>query len=100
VLYVIPTGQNPSGATLPEERRREIYGIAQQHNFIILEDDPYFHLQLDKQQVPTYLPIYLLQLALSSPLSRSRSRSRWLCLGCWRRRLTMIGGGGVNRAGR
>lgn len=50
VLYVIPTGQNPSGATLPEERRREIYGIAQQHNLIILEDDPYFHLQLDKQQ--------------------------------------------------
>jgi len=48
VLYVIPTGQNPSGATMPEARRREVYALAQRHNLIILEDDPYFHLQLDK----------------------------------------------------
>jgi len=51
VLYLIPTGQNPSGATLPEERRREIYAIAQQYNLLILEDDPYFHLQLDTKEV-------------------------------------------------
>jgi len=50
VLYLIPTGQNPSGATLPEERRREIYAIAQQYNLLILEDDPYFHLQLDTKE--------------------------------------------------
>jgi aromatic amino acid aminotransferase I len=72
VLYVIPTGQNPSGATLPEDRRREIYGIAQQHNLIILEDDPYFHLQLDKKEVvPSLTPS-----AASPPFRRVVSTCR------------------------
>jgi kynurenine/2-aminoadipate aminotransferase len=46
VIYVIPTGQNPSGATLSNARREELYHIAQEHDLLILEDDPYWHLQL------------------------------------------------------
>ena len=46
VIYVIPTGQNPSGATLSNARRSELYKIAQDHDLLILEDDPYWHLQL------------------------------------------------------
>lgn len=41
VLYTIPTGSNPTGATIPAERRREIYSIAREHDLLILEDDPY-----------------------------------------------------------
>ena len=48
VLYLIPTGQNPSGASLPVERKREIYKIACAHDLLVLEDDPYWNLQLDK----------------------------------------------------
>jgi kynurenine/2-aminoadipate aminotransferase len=44
VLYVIPTGQNPAGCTLSEERKRQIYRLACKHNIIILEDDPYYFL--------------------------------------------------------
>eukprot|EP01094_Clydonella_sp_ATCC50884_P004313 TRINITY_DN13341_c0_g1_i2.p1 TRINITY_DN13341_c0_g1~~TRINITY_DN13341_c0_g1_i2.p1 ORF type:complete len:319 (+),score=71.50 TRINITY_DN13341_c0_g1_i2:202-1158(+) len=46
ILYCIPTGQNPSGATLPNARREHIYEIACKHDILILEDDPYWNLQL------------------------------------------------------
>eukprot|EP01064_Diplonema_japonicum_P003754 TRINITY_DN12444_c1_g4_i1.p1 TRINITY_DN12444_c1_g4~~TRINITY_DN12444_c1_g4_i1.p1 ORF type:complete len:437 (+),score=99.05 TRINITY_DN12444_c1_g4_i1:46-1311(+) len=46
VLYTIPTGQNPSGATIPDDRRIEIYSIAQDHDVVIMEDDPYYYLYL------------------------------------------------------
>ncbi|KAJ5355958.1 hypothetical protein N7517_010567 [Penicillium concentricum] len=47
LLYLIPTGQNPTGATQGLERRRNIYHIAQEHDLIILEDDPYYFLQMN-----------------------------------------------------
>src|SRR5581483_178648 len=40
-VYTIPTFQNPSGRTLSEERRRRIVELAQQHDLVVLEDDPY-----------------------------------------------------------
>jgi len=44
VLYTVPTGQNPSGTTLPTERKQQIYEIASKYDLIILEDDPYYNL--------------------------------------------------------
>ncbi|KAF2675222.1 PLP-dependent transferase [Microthyrium microscopicum] len=49
VLYTVPTGQNPTGATMGEERRRMIYEVCCKHDVYILEDEPYYFLQL-----PTY----------------------------------------------
>jgi aromatic amino acid aminotransferase I len=46
-LYTIPTGQNPSGTTLSNQRKEQIYKIAQKYNFIIIEDDPYWFLQFE-----------------------------------------------------
>jgi aromatic amino acid aminotransferase I / 2-aminoadipate transaminase len=46
LLYTIPTGANPTGATLSEERRREIYRICQKHDIYIMEDEPYYFLQM------------------------------------------------------
>lgn len=45
LLYTIPTGQNPTGTTLPIERRLEIYALAQKYDMIIVEDEPYYFLQ-------------------------------------------------------
>ncbi|KAG0364213.1 pyridoxal phosphate-dependent transferase [Gamsiella multidivaricata] len=45
VVYLIPTGQNPTGATMSIQRRRDIIQVAQQHNLILIEDDPYYYLQ-------------------------------------------------------
>ena len=46
LLYTIPTGQNPTGSSLSDDRKEEIYKIAQKHDFIIIEDEPYYFLQV------------------------------------------------------
>ncbi|EFN61164.1 Kynurenine/alpha-aminoadipate aminotransferase mitochondrial, partial [Camponotus floridanus] len=50
LLYINPTGSNPTGAVLSETRRRKVYELAQKYNFLIVEDDPYYFVHfLDKQ---------------------------------------------------
>lgn len=44
LLYTIPTYQNPTGTTLSPERRRHVLELAEQYDFIILEDDAYGEL--------------------------------------------------------
>ncbi|CAI6099932.1 unnamed protein product [Clonostachys chloroleuca] len=46
VLYTVPSGQNPTGATQGTERRKAIYQVAQKHDIYILEDEPYYFLQM------------------------------------------------------
>jgi 2-aminoadipate transaminase len=41
VLYTIPTFQNPSGRTLPVERRRHLVDLARERGLLLFEDDPY-----------------------------------------------------------
>ena len=47
VLYVIPTGSNPTGASLSLARKQAIYALACRYNLLLLEDDPYYYLQLN-----------------------------------------------------
>lgn len=47
LIYTICTGQNPTGSCLSKERREEIYKIAQKHDLIIIEDEPYYFLQME-----------------------------------------------------
>ncbi|KAJ3485106.1 hypothetical protein NLG97_g6890 [Lecanicillium saksenae] len=47
VLYTVPTGQNPTGATQGIERRRAVYAVAQKHDLFIIEDEPYYFLQME-----------------------------------------------------
>eukprot|EP01116_Phalansterium_solitarium_P024760 TRINITY_DN915_c2_g1_i2.p1 TRINITY_DN915_c2_g1~~TRINITY_DN915_c2_g1_i2.p1 ORF type:complete len:429 (+),score=144.14 TRINITY_DN915_c2_g1_i2:457-1743(+) len=53
VLYLIPNGQNPSGSTLSHERKLRVYELARQYNLLIMEDDPYYYLQLPTAARPT-----------------------------------------------
>ena len=46
VLYTIPCGQNPTGRTQSLARKRAICAVAEKHDLIIIEDDPYYFLQL------------------------------------------------------
>jgi len=59
VLYTIPTGSNPTGASLSLERKKTIYEIASEFNLLILEDDPYYYLRLegDRKQHPSFLEL-------------------------------------------
>jgi DNA-binding transcriptional MocR family regulator len=47
VLYTIPTGSNPTGATMPNDRRARLYALAVEHDLLLLEDDPYYYMDLD-----------------------------------------------------
>lgn len=51
MLYTIPTFQNPSGKTLPEERRRKIAELANSYHMVVAEDDPYRDLRYDGNPV-------------------------------------------------
>ncbi|KAL8700648.1 MAG: hypothetical protein Q9201_005334 [Fulgogasparrea decipioides] len=51
-LYTVPTGQNPTGATQSAQRRREIYACAQKHDVYIIEDEPYYFLQMQPYTGP------------------------------------------------
>jgi 2-aminoadipate transaminase len=41
LVYVIPTGQNPTGSSMPTERRRRLVELAEQHDFLVLADEVY-----------------------------------------------------------
>lgn len=59
LLYTVPTGQNPTGATQGIERRKKIYRVAQKHDVYIMEDEPYYFLQMQPytgQGVPDVPP--------------------------------------------
>jgi len=51
-IYTIPTGQNPSGATMPTDRKKKIYEICSKHDILIIEDDPYALLSLPPLSEP------------------------------------------------
>lgn len=40
-LYTIPTYQNPTGVTLPEERRKRLVELSQRYSFTIVADEVY-----------------------------------------------------------
>ena len=44
LLYTIPNFQNPSGRLMTQERRAAVLAIAEEHDFLIIEDDPYGEL--------------------------------------------------------
>ncbi len=52
-LYMIPDFQNPSGESLTLEEREMLVGLAQKHDFLIVEDSPYRELRYEGESVPT-----------------------------------------------
>ncbi|MBR6165691.1 MAG: PLP-dependent aminotransferase family protein [Clostridia bacterium] len=52
MLYTIPTFQNPSGKTLPADRRKKIAELANQYHVIVAEDDPYRDLRYEGSSLP------------------------------------------------
>jgi len=44
LLYTIPNFQNPSGRLMTQKRRSAVLGLAEKHDFLVIEDDPYGEL--------------------------------------------------------
>lgn len=53
-IYTIPTFQNPTGVTMPLERRKRMLELAEQYQTLILEDDAY-HGLLFEGEVPPWV---------------------------------------------
>jgi 2-aminoadipate transaminase len=64
MVYVIPTFQNPSGICWSLERRQALSQAAAEHDFIILEDDPYGRLRYSGTHVPAIAGIDGLQRSI------------------------------------
>ncbi|KAI5287434.1 Aromatic/aminoadipate aminotransferase 1 [Ascosphaera aggregata] len=48
LFYTIPTGHNPTGITHSLERRKAIYEVSRKHDLVLVEDEPYYFLQMQK----------------------------------------------------
>ncbi|MCX7711336.1 MAG: PLP-dependent aminotransferase family protein [Clostridia bacterium] len=53
LIYTLPTFQNPSGAVMDLERRRQLLDLAWRYQIPILEDDPYGELRYEGNKIPS-----------------------------------------------
>jgi len=92
VLYTIPSGHSPTGATQPLERKKAIHKVAEEYDLIIIEDDPYYFLRTecshqtapDSNDIEAYLsslPQSFLSLDHSGRVVRLDSTSKILAPG-------------------
>jgi len=51
-LYTVPTFHNPAGVTLSLARRPEVLALAERHDLLVLEDNPYGLLGFDGEPLP------------------------------------------------
>ena len=56
-IYVVPDFQNPTGTTLPQERRIKILELAEKYNTLVLEDSPYRQVRFEGQAPDTFLKL-------------------------------------------
>jgi 2-aminoadipate transaminase len=70
-LYLIPTFQNPSGRTLPLERRQRVVELAREHDLLVLEDDPYGLVRYNGDPVPSLFELSGGDVAYSSSFSKT-----------------------------
>jgi 2-aminoadipate transaminase len=52
-IYVLPNFQNPTGTTLPMERRKRLVELADRYGVPIIEDDPYGQLRFEGEHLPS-----------------------------------------------
>ena len=85
LLYTVPNFQNPSGATLPLERRRHLAALADRFGFLIVEDDPYGVLRFRGEHVPSIRTFSdrVVTLGTASKLLAPGLRVAWLAAPEW-----------------
>jgi len=56
-IYALPNFQNPTGSTLPMERRLKLVELADRYGVPIIEDDPYGQLRFEGDHLPSLVVI-------------------------------------------
>ncbi|MFB0543420.1 MAG: PLP-dependent aminotransferase family protein [Candidatus Bathyarchaeia archaeon] len=49
MLYTVPSFQNPTGAVMPRSNRRRVLDLAEDHDFLIVEDNPYGYIAFEEE---------------------------------------------------
>ena len=57
LLYLMPNFQNPTGASIPMDRRYRLLEIAGKHDFMLIEDDPYGELIFEGEKLSSLLSL-------------------------------------------
>ena len=81
LLYLVPTFANPTGRTLPAERRAAIAALATAHDLWVVEDDPYGELRYRGAPIPalaTGAPDHVVHLGSFSKIGAPGLRLGWL----------------------
>ena len=80
LLYTIPTFQNPTGRTLPQERRDALVALARRGGFWLLEDDPYGELRYRGAPLPPLAALddRVLSLSTLSKIAAPGLRIGWV----------------------
>lgn len=69
LVYLTPTFQNPTGRTIPMDRRIEIARIITKHNALLVEDDPYSMLRYRGEElapIKTLAPDHVMYISTLS----------------------------------
>lgn len=80
-LYIIPDFQNPSGETLTLEERIVLADLAEEYDFLIVEDCPYRELRYSGEELPTVYSLYpdrVLHLGSFSKIFAPGFRLGWI----------------------
>jgi 2-aminoadipate transaminase len=81
LLYTIPTFQNPTGRTLPLDRREALVEAARRGGFWLLEDDPYGELRYGGEPLPPLAALdgeRVLSLSTLSKIAAPGLRIGWV----------------------
>ena len=80
LLYTIPTFQNPTGRTLPLDRREALVALARRAGFWLLEDDPYGELRYRGDGLPPLAALdgRVLSLSTLSKIAAPGLRIGWV----------------------
>ena len=76
LAHIIPNFHNPAGCTLSLDKRHRLIELAERHDFVLFEDDPYVELRFEGESLPT-----MLELGAGGKVVYASSFSKTVCPG-------------------
>jgi 2-aminoadipate transaminase len=71
LVHIIPNFQNPAGYTLSLAKREALLELADKHDFLVFEDDPYVELRFSGEKLPTMLSLDSERVVYASSFSKT-----------------------------
>ena len=82
-IYIVPDFQNPSGVTMPLERRKALLEMAREYQVLVIEDTPYRQLRYVGEHIPSLFKLdagegYVISLFTFSKILFPGLRLGWI----------------------